>query len=203
MKLFYSETYNSRKVCAAIRHLDAPVDFQRVDLARGAQRGSDFLLINPNGKIPALQDGSQTLWESNAIMAHLAVKAGSSFWPQSPAGQVETLRWLMWDANHFGRHAARIYFQRVARPSLLQQGTDLEEVEDALRYFKTFAAVLDGHLEGRSRIVGEHWTVADFAIGNPLAYAEELGLPLGQFSNLRRWYAGLSSLEAWQSPYPG
>ncbi len=202
MKLFYFETYNSRKVCAAARYLRVPVEFQRVDIGRGAQRASDFLEINPNGKVPALQDGSRTLWESNAIMAHLAMKASSAFWPQSGPDQVETLRWLMWDANHFGRHAARVFFQRVVRPTFFDQTADPQEIEDALGYFNKFALVLDAHLEARSRVVGDDWTVADFAIGNPLAYADAMGLPVHPFPNIVRWYAGLSALEAWRSPFP-
>ena len=95
-----------------------------------------------------------------------------------------------------------IDFQHVVRPTLFNQTADAREVEDALGYFNTVAGVLDVHLEGRSTIVGDDWTVADFAIGNPLAYADAMGLPVQPFPNVVRWYAGLSALDAWRSPFP-
>ena len=81
MKLYYAEVLNPQKACAVARHLNSPVEFVAVDLARGEQRQPDFLAINPNGKVPALTDGDRSLWESNAIMAYLAEKAGSDLWP--------------------------------------------------------------------------------------------------------------------------
>src|SRR5262249_34926569 len=82
MKLYYSETLNPRKVCAVAKYLNAPVEFVHVDLRQGEQRKPPFLAINPNGKVPALEDGDTKLWESNAIMAYLAHAAGSDLWPR-------------------------------------------------------------------------------------------------------------------------
>lgn len=59
-KLYYCETLNPRKACAAARFLQADVDFVRVDLASGEQRSAEFLALNPNGKVPVLQDDAGT-----------------------------------------------------------------------------------------------------------------------------------------------
>src|SRR5215216_4665076 len=72
MKLYYAETMNPRKVCAVARYLEAPVEFVHVDLRKGEQRQPPFLAINPNGKVPALEDGENRIWEANAIMGYLA-----------------------------------------------------------------------------------------------------------------------------------
>ena len=94
MKLYYAETMNPRKACAVAKYLGSPVEYVRVDLSRGEHRTPAFLAENPNGKVPVLVDGDVHLWESTAIMAHLAVKAGSDLWPADAASQVEVLRWL-------------------------------------------------------------------------------------------------------------
>ena len=73
MKLFYSETLNPRKACAVAKYLGAPIEYIRIDLAKGENRTPAFLAMNPDGKVPVLQDGETTLWEANAIMCHLAV----------------------------------------------------------------------------------------------------------------------------------
>ena len=115
MKLYYAETLNPRKVCAVAKYLDAPVEFVPVDLRTGEQRKPAFLAINPNGKVPVLEDGDNRIWELNAIMGYLADAAGSDLWPRD-GRQVEVLRWLNWDANHFTRHAGMLYFEYIIKP---------------------------------------------------------------------------------------
>ena len=38
MKLYYFETLNPRKACAVARYLGSPVEFVRIDLAKGENR---------------------------------------------------------------------------------------------------------------------------------------------------------------------
>ena len=72
MKLYYFETLNPRKACAVARYLGSPIEFVRIDLAKGENRTPDFLAINPDGKVPAFAHGDTRLWEADAIMGYLA-----------------------------------------------------------------------------------------------------------------------------------
>ncbi len=117
MKLFYSETLNPRKACAVAKYLNSPVEYVYVNLAKLENRTPQFLGINPNGKVPVLQDGGTTLWEANAIMCHLARVAGSDLWP-SDERQIDVMRWLSWSSEHFTRHAGTLYFQHLIKPFL-------------------------------------------------------------------------------------
>ncbi|MBB3353706.1 glutathione S-transferase [Rhizobium sp. BK049] len=64
MKLYNCETLNPRKACAAARFLQADVEFVRVDLASGEQRTAEFLALNPNGKVPVLQEEARNFMGS-------------------------------------------------------------------------------------------------------------------------------------------
>jgi pimeloyl-ACP methyl ester carboxylesterase len=64
--------------------------------------------------------------------------------------------------------------------------------------FARFAAVLDDHLRGKSWIVGERLTIADFSIGALVPTAMRLELPIERFREIRRWYESLSALPAWR-----
>ena len=55
MKLYYAEVINPRKVCALAKHLNAPVEFIKVDVGKGEQRSAAFRARNPNGKVPVLE----------------------------------------------------------------------------------------------------------------------------------------------------
>ncbi|MGD9783822.1 MAG: glutathione S-transferase family protein [Hyphomicrobiaceae bacterium] len=202
MQLYYFETPNPRKPCAVAAHLNLPVEYVRVDLTRGEQKRAEFLAVNPNGRVPALRDGDVRLWESHAIMIYLAQKAGSDLWPSEPATQVDVVRWLQWDTAHFSRHAGRLFWENHVKRAFGLGETNAAEVADALGYFRQFASVLDGHLDGRAWLVGDRLTVADFAVASFLPTAAEARLPLADFPQIVRWHERMMTLPAWRDPWP-
>lgn len=200
MKLFYCEVLNPRKTCALARYLDLSVEFVRVDLFRGENRTPEFLALNPNGQVPVLQDGERALTKSNAIMCYLSDKAGADLWPHDER-QIEVLRWLFWDAQHFTRQAGELYFQNIIKP-FVGRAPDPAAVEQATGAFRRYAGVLDEHLRGRRYVVDDRLTVADFALAAALPYAGDARLPLDGFAEIVRWHAGLTELAAWREPFP-
>lgn len=202
MKLYYFETPNPRKTCAMAKHLGVAVEHVRVDLSKGQNKSSDYLAINPNGKVPALQDGSLKLWEANAIMCYLAEKAGSELWPSNPLKRVEVMRWLSWDANHFSRHAGTLYFENMIKATFGMGAPDATAISEASGYFKRYAGVLDEQLSQQQYVAGDDLTIADFAVASFLPYAEGSNLPLEPFSNIQRWNIALNELPAWREPFP-
>ncbi|CAA9417211.1 MAG: Glutathione S-transferase [uncultured Ramlibacter sp.] len=202
MRLYYDESFNPRKACAVARHLQVPLEYRRVRLARGEHRSPEFLAINPNGRLPALQDGELVLWEANAIMCHLSDQAGADLWPRDAAGQVEVQRWFSWDAAHFSRHGGSLYFEYLIKPALGLGEPDTDAIDEAHRQFTASAAVLDAHLSGRKFLLGDRLSVADFAVSAALPYAEAAKLPLADFPAIRRWHGRLEELSGWRDPYP-
>ncbi|AKJ31075.1 glutathione S-transferase family protein [Caldimonas brevitalea] len=201
MQLYYARVLNPRKACAVAKYLNSPVDYVHVDLAAGAHQTPAFRAMNPNAKVPVLVDGDLNLWESTAIMCHLARKAGSDLWPRDDR-QVEVLRWLSWDAAEFLPHAGALYFEHIIKAHFLGVPPDAAEVEKATEGFHRFAKVLDAHLDGRRYLVGDTLSVADFAVGITLPYADAAKLPLQPYSHIRRWHARLEELDAWREPFP-
>ncbi len=201
MQLYYFETLNPRKACAVAKHLGSPAEFVRVDLATGENKAPAYLAMNPNGKVPTLVDGGRTLWEADAIMAYLARAAGSELWP-SDERQIDVVRWLSWSSQHFNRHAGMLYFQHIIKPRFIGSPPDAAAVEEATGFFRQFARVLDDHLVGRAYLVGDALTIADFAVGVALPYADEAAIPIKDFPEIERWHARLSELPAWREPFP-
>ena len=64
--------------------------------------------------------------------------------------------------------------------------------------FARFAAVLDASLKGKTWLVGERLTIADFSVGGLVPSAERFGLPVKDFPDIVRWYRGLAALPAWR-----
>jgi len=183
------------------RHLELPVEFIHVALEKGEHRTPEFRAMNPNAKVPVLVDGERVLWESNAIMCYLAEKAGSDLWPRDER-RIEVLRWLMWDATEFAPAAGTFYFEHIIKPRFLRSEADPAEIARVTPAFERYAAVLEAHLKGRQYLVGNALTVADFAVGITLPYAEKAQLPLEGFPEIRRWHGRLEQLPAWREPFP-
>ncbi len=201
MKLYYFETLNPRKACAVARHLNAPVEFVRIDLAKGEHKQPGYLAINPNGKVPSLTDGDTTMWEADAIMAYLARQAGSDLWPTDDR-QLDVVRWLSWNSQHFTRHAGMFYFQYIIKPMFFGAEADAAALEEADGFFKQFAQVLNDHLSGRRYLLGDALTIADFSVAVTLPYTSQAKLPLDRFPEVQRWHARLEQLPAWREPFP-
>lgn len=200
MKYYYHPASpNCRKVSALIEMLGIDAEHVFVNLPKGEQATPKFLAINPNGMVPALVDDGTTVLESNCILIHLAEKAGSELWSQ--ADKLDILRWMFWEQSHFMYAAGTLFFQKLLKP-LIGQEPDEARIAEAVAKFRRHAKALDGHLENRTWLVGDRMTLADLAVAANLTYADATGLPMEEFPNVRRWYAAIEALPAWQSTRP-
>jgi len=141
------------------------------------------------------------LWESNAIMMHLALLAGSDLWPRDDA-QSDVLRWLSWDSEHFKPHAGTFYFEHIIKPAIGLGAPDPANLAAATQPFLASARILDSHLSNRRYLLGDRLTIADFAVAVTLPYAEQSALPLDAFPEIRRWHARLEEMPSWRDPFP-
>src|SRR6478672_7580990 len=201
MKLYYFDTLQPRKVCAAAKYLQAPVEYVYVDLRKGEQRSPGYLALNPNGKVPTLTDGEATLWEADAIMCALAARTGSDLWPHD-ARQVDVIRWFSWNSQHFNRAGGALYFEHMVKARFRLGEPDAAEVARALQEFRGYAAILNDHLRGKRWLLGDSLTLADFSVAGVLPFAEGSHMPLREFPEVSRWHDQLNAIEAWRNPYP-
>lgn len=202
MKLYYADVLSPRKACAVAKYLQSPVDYAFVSLEKGEHRTPEYCAMNPNAKVPTLVDGDRVLWEADAIMCYLAEQAGSDLWPRDSSRQIEIIRWLSWNLQHFYKHAGALFFQHVIKARFNLGDPDPAAVEQAQDEFRRFAVVLDGHLQEHRWLVGDGLTVADFAVAVTLPYADRAHIPLGKFPAIKRWHDQLNEIEAWREPFP-
>ena len=151
--------------------------------------------------MPTLVDGARVLWEADAIMCHLAARCDSALWAQD-ARQIDVLRWLSWDLQHFSRHAGTLYFEYVVKPRFGLGDINPAAVGQATKAWRRFAAVLDSHLQDRHWLVGDSLTVADFAVAVALPDAAAAHIPVEGFPAIRRWHGRLAEIDAWREPFP-
>jgi glutathione S-transferase len=177
------------------------VKIHPIDLGRGDQRDPQYIALNPNKKMPTLQDEEFVLWESNAILFYMAVKQPHlRLWPSDVQDQASVLRWLAWESAHWDAESCGMVAYEKASKAVLGLGPpDPTFIARGEQNFMRFAAVLDHWLKGRTWLIGEQLTIADFSVGGLVPSAERMGLPVAYFPEIRRWYQGLAQLPAWQA----
>lgn len=191
------------KVLALVHHLGIDCEIALVDLLNGGNQTPEFRKLNPNGKMPVLEDDGFVLWESNAILQYLgAKKPESGVWPTDPRRQADVARWQFWDASHWDSTCATFIFERVVKQLTGQGAADAAAIAKAETDFARFAPVLNATLQGRRWVTGDALTVADFGLGSPLMYAAPAGIPLADYPEIARWYAALVELPGWKKVMP-
>jgi len=202
MRLYYHPlSSNSRRAVMTAIHLGASLELVVVDLLKGEHRAEDFLKLNPNGKVPLLDDGGFLLWESHAIMQYLAdVTPGQALYPRDPQARADVNRWLFWSAYHFTPAVGVISRERVSKRMVGGSGEpDPAEIARGEALVMAAAGVLDAHLASRQWIAQDALTLADLAIAAPLMHTAAAQLPVTGFAHLQAWFARVQALDAWKN----
>ncbi len=132
MKLFvFNGSPNARKTLATADHLGLEIEVVWMDVTQGDLSKESFLEVNPCGKVPVLQDGDLTVWESNAILVYLSVIGGGGLFPDEPRGRANVLSWLFWETSHFNRAIGMFAWERVLKPAFGLGDADSKQLAKA------------------------------------------------------------------------
>jgi len=183
--LYTAPTPNGWKASVTLEELGLPYEIHAVNLAKNEQKEPWFLAINPNGRIPAIIDrdcGDVAVFESGAIMIHLAEKTGQLL-PRDAAARARVLSWLMFQMGGVGpmMGQANVFFRYF--PEKIQPAIDRYQNESR-RLFE----VLD------RRLGGSEWLADDFSIADIANWCwartyKWSGVSIDGLANLRRWLA--------------
>ena len=187
------------KALAVARHLGLDFELCPVDLLSGAHQRPEFEALNPNKKMPVLEDDGFVLWESNAIMQYLAAKKPEGgLLPSDPRGRADVSRWQFWESAHWDPACSTLVFERLVKKLFGQGDPTPSQVEKGMSEVRRYGGVLNSHLAAHRFLCGDRLSLADFSVGAWLNYAQPAGYPIEDFREIRRWYAGLMELPAWR-----
>ena len=200
MKLYMFPTARALGIVALKNYLGLDCEVQSIDLGRGDQLTPQYAALNPNRKMPTLDDDGFVLWESNAILFYMAAKQpNSGLWPADLQSQADVLRWLAWQGAHWDAESCGMVGYEKASKAVLGLGPpDPAFIARGEQNFARFAAVLDASLRGKTWLLGERLAIADFSLGALVPAAERMALPVKDFPEVVRWYKGLAALPGWR-----
>jgi GST-like protein len=158
LQFFFHPTPNPMKAALMLEELGIPFEISAVDTFKGEQHQPAYLKINPNGKVPAIVDNGVAVFDSHAILLHLAVKHGK-FLPSAPAEHGAMLSWLMFIATGLSPFSGQaVHFLHHAPETVpYARNRYLKEVE---RHYR----VLDARLAQSKYLAGDTYSIADIAL---------------------------------------
>ncbi|WP_428483255.1 glutathione S-transferase family protein [Rhodopila sp.] len=195
---YYWPTPNGWKVSIMLEETGLPYALKPVDIGAGDQFKPDYLAISPNARMPAIvdndtPDGPLPIFESGAILIHLAEKAGR-FIPTSRVGRKQCLEWLFWQVGNLGPMAGQLsHFVNYAK-SVQAGDHDYAHKRYAGEYNRCLG-VLEQRLRGRDFILDDY-SIADMISWPWVLIAKPLGQSLEAFPHVSRWRDTIKSRPA-------
>ena len=192
LKLYGTSKSRSARSLWALEELG--LKYEHIPTAISQAKSSDHLRVNPNGHIPAIDDGGSIIWESMAINLYLAEKYGKgSLWPASVDDHGDVYKWSFFGMTEMESHLLALLIQRVIVPAEKRNEEVAQRAVDAL---KAPLAVLEGALQGKDYLLGNSFTIADLNVASVLSWAIPAKLDMSATPAAQAWLQKCLSRDA-------
>jgi glutathione S-transferase len=195
LKVFGTKSSRAARALWMCRELGIPHEHIEVHFADGSNHTAEFLAVNPNGKIPAIEDDGFRLWESMAINIYLAKKHDSPLLPKDLQQEMLVLQWSFWVMTEVEKPLLTVMLQRFELPEgspgakyLRERNPKDPAVEkQALDALEKPLTILEQQLTGRDYLLGAQFTVADLNVASVLAWSLAAKFDLSARPNVQQW----------------
>lgn len=171
------------------------LDYENIPVdTQGGSRSPDFLKVNPNGHIPAIDDDGFVLWESMAINLYLAKKySPAALYPARLEDEALTWQWSFWGMTEIERPLLTALFHRAIHPEDKRDAVLADKSEHELG---RPLMVLDAAVANQPYLLGKHFTVADLNVASILSWARPARIDLGHVPKMADWFKRCSERPA-------
>ena len=187
---------NVQKVMICVFELGLAHERLDVGGAFGGTRTPEYLDMNPNSRVPTIDDDGFILWESNAIVRYLAARHGlGTLCPSDPQARADADRWMDWQQTTVAPAITPVFWQLVRTP---EAERDMAAVAKGKTETAACMAILDRRLAGRDYMMGGTLTMADIPLGVMVRRWYELAPDAPKMDNLAAWYGRLKANPAFR-----
>ena len=160
------------------------LDYEHDDVLPRAPgtRTPEFLALNPNARVPVIEDDGFVLSESMAINLYLAKKHGKLY-PAGAQNEALAWQWSFWGMTEVERPALTALLKRIGPESERDPGA----ADEAERALGAPLRVLDAAVATQPYLLGEHCTVADLNVASILSWARQARVDLSAFPKAAAW----------------
>jgi glutathione S-transferase len=156
-------------------------------------KSDEFKALNPNSRVPVIDDDGVVVWESMAINLYLAKKYGKDLAPKNAVEEAHANQWSFWVMTEIEKPLLNALFARTG-----MMGMKKDE-EQAAKYFEELRRpldVLNGHLAKHEYLLGARFTVADLNVASVLNWALAGRFNLAEWPKVEAWLKRCTSRPA-------
>ncbi len=173
--LYWHPMSSATPVACALAELGVPHERVKIDIAAGEQRRPEFLVLNPNGKVPTLTVDGAPMFEALAIEMWLGQTYGvtSGLWPaEGTPENLQARAWSTWAYVTYGAQLMRLQAAKDLGTPDDAHGTAARQAMDGL------LALLDDRLSRYPWMLGAGYTLVDLIVGSVIGYSAYIGAPV-------------------------
>lgn len=155
-----------------------------------------YRAMNPNGRVPTIDDDGFVLWESNTIVRYLAMRyAPDSLYGNDIKAFASASRWLDWENNELIPPQHDMVMHLIRLP---ESQRDPQKLEKARQDFVQRLAIMEDQLSRTRYIADDRFTYGDIAVGLRVHRWRLFGLEAPAMPNIDRWYDDITARPAFQ-----
>ena len=188
---------NVRKPLWAAQELGLAYEAIDAGGAFGLVDTPEYRAMNPNGRVPVIEDDGFVLWESNTIVRYLMARHanGTPWYPADVQARASAEKWMDWTTSSFAS-PFRTVFWGVLRPPPAQQ--DWSAIKAAIKECEALLAMADQALASQPYLSGAEIGMGDIPLGSFIYAWFEMPIERTHQPHLQAWYARLKQRPAYQ-----
>jgi glutathione S-transferase len=194
--LYHTPQSRSARARWMLEELGVPYEVKKIDLAAGEQKRPEYLRLNPNGTVPTLVDGDFVLFESAAIVQHLADKFPEKHRapPLGTPARGLYYQWMHYAMATVEPPLVTIFMHTIMLPEAQRLPRLVDEGRTAVG---PALDLLEQKLAGREFILGDELSAADVMLGSTLGWARMMQIVADDRPNLTAYVLRLASRPAY------
>lgn len=187
---------NVQAVMWGVAELELPHKRLDVGGAFGGTGEPEFLAKNPMGRVPVIEDGDVTLFESQAILRYLAARHNAEqLWPTDPIARASIDQWMEWAKTSVAPAIIyKVFWQLVRVPAAAR---DHALVAEGVTELKSLMRIAEDQIARHDWLASPHMTLADISFGTQLYRYFTLDFERGDFPALQDYYTRLTNRSAY------
>ena len=199
MKIHHAPNSRSVRALWLFNELDLPYDLEIYPLGDKSMRTPEYLKVHPLGRVPALEDGDLTIFESGAIVQYVLEKYGDGTMVPAPES-IDYPIYLQWLHYAEGMIMPQVNIIVVETIFLPEERRNQINVDRATKLLTRMLTAVDMHLQDRDFLAGG-FSGADIMTGHACIVSGRLGADISDKPNIAAYIDRLEARPALQKAW--
>jgi len=190
----------SRAVLLFCLETNIPHQVEMVQLMKLQNKTPEFSALNPNRRVPVIDDNGFVLYESHTIMRYLAAtrKVADQWYPSDPKARARVDQYLDWHHTNLRPGAAGLVFSKFIGPQMkLPEAALAKQAQEATKALEFSLKLMNTWLSKNDYLCGKKISIADLSASNEISMLGLVQYNLSAHPSVAAWFDRMKQLRHW------